>query len=166
MEIKIKTKHENVVIPEYATEGAAGFDFVADSFIQLYNKQTPISFDEKLKYSIQKGYLVLRPNERLLVGTGLFMEIPQGYELQIRDRSGLSLKKGIKVFNAPGTIDSDYRGEVGIILANLSDSLVKIQLGERIAQGIIAKVEKAIFTNNTLSETKRADGGFGSTGII
>jgi dUTP pyrophosphatase len=165
MEIKVTKKHENVVLPEYATEGAAGFDLIADSFLQLYNIHIPISFDEKLKYSIQKGYLVLRPNERLLVGTGLFMQIPQGYELQIRDRSGLSLKKGLKVFNAPGTIDSDYRGEIGVILANLSDGLVKVQLGERIAQGIIAKYEKVNFELATLSNTERGDKGFGSTGV-
>ncbi len=165
MEIKVTKKHENVVLPEYATEGAAGFDLIADSFLQLYNKHLPISFDEKLKYSIQKGYLVLRPNERLLVGTGLFMQIPQGYELQIRDKSGLSLKKGLKVFNAPGTIDSDYRGEIGVILANLSDGLVKVQLGERIAQGVISKVEQIKFTlAEQLTETKRDSGGFGSTG--
>jgi dUTP pyrophosphatase len=101
----------------------------------------------------------------LLVGTGLFMQIPQGYELQIRDRSGLSLKKGLKVFNAPGTIDSDYRGEIGVILANLSDGLVKVQLGERIAQGVISKVEQIKFTlSEQLTETKRDSGGFGSTG--
>lgn len=165
MEINVVRKHENVKLPEFATEGAAGFDLVADSFLQLYSKQTPISFDEKLKYSIQKGYLVLRPFERVLVGTGLFMEIPKGYELQVRDRSGLSLKKGLKVFNSPGTIDSDYRGEIGVILANLSNGLIKVELGDRIAQGLIKKIEQPVFVfKSALSVTDRGAGGFGSTG--
>jgi len=107
----------------------------------------------------------LKPLERSIVGTGLFIELPVGYEAQVRPRSGLAAKKGITVLNAPGTIDADYRGEIGVILANLSNEDFTVENGERIAQLVIAKHERAEWELvETLSETSRGEGGFGSTG--
>lgn len=109
--------------------------------------------------------VVLKPMERTIVKTGLFIELPIGYEAQVRPRSGLAIKKGISVLNSPGTIDADYRGEIGIILINLSNEDFTIENGERIAQMIIAKHERAEWQEvETLSETSRGAGGFGSTG--
>ena len=109
--------------------------------------------------------IILKPLQRVLVKTGLFIELPEGYEAQIRPRSGLALKYGITVLNAPGTIDADYRGEIGVILINLSDNEYVIKNGERIAQMIICKHETAQWEEVTiLSETERGSGGFGSTG--
>lgn len=109
---------------------------------------------------------VLKPMERSIVGTGLFIEMPIGYEAQVRPRSGLAAKMGITVLNAPGTIDADYRGEIGVILVNLSNEEFTIHNGERIAQLVISKHERAEWINSQeLSETKRGEGGFGSTGM-
>ena len=131
-------------LPEYKTAFSAGMDLQA-------NNETPI---------------LLKPFQRILVGTGLFIELPQGYEAQIRPRSGLALKHGITVLNSPGTIDADYRGEIGVILINLSDQDFVIEQGDRICQMIIAKYEKADFSNvELLSQTARGEGGFGHTGI-
>ncbi|MXV37140.1 dUTP diphosphatase [Flavobacteriaceae bacterium Ap0902] len=142
MKIKIINKSEHP-LPEYKTMGAAGMDLVA-------NNAEPI---------------ILKPLERALVPTGLFMEIPLGYEAQVRPRSGLALKKGITCLNAPGTIDSDYRGEVGVILANVSNEPFTINKGERIAQLVIAKHETVSWiVVDTLEESDRGTGGFGSTG--
>jgi dUTP pyrophosphatase len=110
--------------------------------------------------------VVLKPMERALIKTGLFLEIPAGYECQVRPRSGLALKKGITVLNAPGTIDADYRGEVGVILINLSNESFTIENGERIAQLVFARFEQADFeVVDELTETDRGAGGFGSTGV-
>ena len=104
--------------------------------------------------------------ERVLVKTGLFIALPQGYEAQVRPRSGLAFKKGVTVLNAPGTIDADYRGEIGVILVNLSKEDFVIEHGDRIAQMVIAKYERATWnTVSSLSETERGSGGFGSTGV-
>ena len=104
--------------------------------------------------------------QRTIVKTGLFIELPVGYEAQVRPRSGLAAKSGITVLNAPGTIDADYRGEIGVILVNLSDSIFTIQHGDRIAQLVIAKHERAHWSSaEFLSETERGSGGFGSTGV-
>lgn len=131
-------------LPKYETEASAGMDLRA-------NLTEPIT---------------LKPLERVLVKTGLFMELPIGYEAQVRPRSGLALKKGITVLNSPGTIDADYRGEIGVILINLSSEDFVIENGERIAQLVIAKYEQAEFIEvNQLSETARGAGGFGSTGV-
>lgn len=109
---------------------------------------------------------VLKPLERSIVGTGLFIELPIGYEAQVRPRSGLAAKKGITVLNAPGTIDADYRGEIGVILVNLSNEDFTIQNGERIAQLVIAKHDRAEWSVvEELSDTERGEGGFGSTGV-
>lgn len=131
-------------LPKYETIASAGMD---------------------IRASISEP-IVLKPLERTLVKTGLFIELPLGYEAQVRPRSGLALKKGISVLNSPGTVDADYRGEIGVILINLSNEDFVIENGERIAQMVIAKHEQAEFIEvNELSETTRGAGGFGSTGV-
>ncbi len=143
MQVKIinQSKH---ALPAYETSSSAGLDVRA-------NLTEPIE---------------LKPLERALVKTGLFMEIPAGFECQVRPRSGLAFKNGITVLNSPGTIDADYRGEVGVILINLSNDTFVIEDGERIAQLVFAKVEQAEWkVANELSETERGAGGFGSTGV-
>lgn len=143
MNIKIinKSQHD---LPHYETIASAGMDLRA-------NIQEPIN---------------LQPLERALVKTGLFIELPIGYEAQVRPRSGLAFKKGITVLNSPGTVDADYRGEIGVILVNLSNEPFVVENGERIAQLIIAKHERAEWQEvQELSETSRGEGGFGSTGV-
>tara|TARA_R110002072_G_scaffold172042_4_gene325866 strand:+ start:23787 stop:24221 length:435 start_codon:yes stop_codon:yes gene_type:complete len=143
MKVKIinQSKHD---LPSYETIASAGLDVRAN-----------------IGESIE-----LKPLARTLVKTGLFMEIPMGFECQVRPRSGLALKKGISVLNSPGTIDADYRGEVGVILINLSDETFVIENGERIAQLVFAKVEQAEWEQaEILTETDRGAGGFGSTGV-
>ena len=109
--------------------------------------------------------VTLHPLERKLIPTGLFLEIPHGYEVQVRPRSGLAYKNGVTVLNAPGTIDADYRGEVGVLLVNLSNESFTIASGDRIAQLVVAKVEQIEWKpTDQLSETERGEGGFGSTG--
>jgi dUTP pyrophosphatase len=143
MNIKIINKSEHA-LPHYETNASAGMD---------------------LRASIQEP-VVLRPMERTIIKTGLFMELPIGFEAQVRPRSGLAAKKGITVLNAPGTIDADYRGEVGVILINLSNEDFTIENGERIAQMVIAKHERATWEQvEELSSTVRGEGGFGSTGV-
>lgn len=142
MQIKIVNKSNNP-LPHYATEHSAGMDLRA--FVS-----EPI---------------ILKPLERRLIPTGLFIEIPEGYEAQIRPRSGLALKSGITCLNTPGTIDADYRGEIGVILINLSNQDFVINNGERICQMVINKYEKARLVEvEELSETLRGEGGFGHTG--
>ncbi|CAL2102256.1 Deoxyuridine 5'-triphosphate nucleotidohydrolase [Tenacibaculum sp. 190130A14a] len=136
-----KSKHQ---IPAYETEGSAGMDLRAN-------------IDEAI---------VLKPLERAIVKTGLFIALPVGYEAQVRPRSGLAAKKGITVLNAPGTVDADYRGEIGVILVNLSNEDFTINDGERIAQLVIAKHERVLWQEvQVLDETERGAGGFGSTGV-
>ncbi len=143
MEIKIINKSGHA-LPHYETLASAGMDLRA-------NLEAPI---------------VLKPLGRAIVPTGIFMELPVGYEAQVRPRSGLAAKKGVTVLNAPGTIDADYRGEVGVILVNLSNEDFIVENGERVAQMVIAKHERAEwFEVETLSETDRGAGGFGSTGV-
>ena len=142
MKIKIinKSSHD---LPHYETIASAGMDLRAN-----------LSEDR-----------VLKPLERSIVGTGLFIELPVGIEAQVRPRSGLAAKNGITVLNAPGTIDADYRGEIGVILVNLSNEDFTIENGERIAQLVIAKHERAEWLEvDELTETSRGAGGFGSTG--
>ena len=143
MQIKIinKSTHE---LPNYETLASAGMD---------------------LRANITES-ITLNPLERTIVKTGLFIELPIGYEAQVRPRSGLAAKKGITVLNSPGTVDADYRGEIGVILVNLSNEPFVIENGERIAQLVIAKHERAEWQEVTeLSETSRGEGGFGSTGL-
>ncbi|HAT64716.1 MAG TPA: dUTP diphosphatase [Flavobacteriaceae bacterium] len=143
MVIKIINKSSHPM-PHYENEASAGMDLRA-------NNEDPI---------------LLKPLERTIVKTGLFIELPIGFEAQVRPRSGLAAKKGITVLNAPGTIDADYRGEIGVILVNLSNEDFTIENGERIAQLIVAKHERAQWEETIeLSETTRGEGGFGSTGV-
>jgi len=142
MNIKIINK-SNHDLPHYETIASAGMD---------------------LRANLSESR-ILKPLERSIVGTGLFIELPIGFEAQVRPRSGLAAKKGITVLNAPGTVDADYRGEIGVILVNLSNEDFTIENGERIAQLVIAKHERAEWIEvEELSETSRGDGGFGSTG--
>lgn len=144
MKIQIinKSKH---VLPQYATALSAGMDLRA-------NIDTPI---------------LLKPMQRKLVPTGLYIALPEGFEAQIRPRSGLALKKGITLLNTPGTIDADYRGEIGVIVVNLSEEDFIIEDGERIAQMVIVRYEKAEWEEvEVLGETERGDGGFGHTGTL
>ncbi|MCB9202405.1 MAG: dUTP diphosphatase [Flavobacteriales bacterium] len=142
MNINIINKSNNP-LPKYQTEGSAGMDLMAN-------------VEETIK---------LKPMERKVISTGLFMELPLGYEAQIRPRSGLAIKKGITCLNTPGTIDADYRGEIGVILINLSSEVFEIKNGDRIAQMVIAKHEVAhLHEVELLSDTERGAGGMGSTG--
>lgn len=142
MNVKIVNRSGNS-LPEYSTPLSAGMDLRAN-------------LDEAV---------VLKPLERRLIPTGLFMEIPAGFEAQIRPRSGLALKKGISIVNTPGTIDADYRGEIGIILINLSKEDFTVNHGERICQMVINRVEMIAWREvDTLENTERGDGGFGHTG--
>ncbi|MCL1676524.1 dUTP diphosphatase [Elizabethkingia meningoseptica] len=143
MKIKVinKSRHE---LPKYQTEQSAGMDLYA-------NIESPVT---------------LQSLERKIIPTGLFIELPAGYEAQVRPRSGLAIKNGITCLNSPGTIDADYRGEVGVILANLSKDEFTINDGDRIAQLVIARHETAEWiTVETLEESERGAGGFGSSGV-
>tara|TARA_Y100000590_G_scaffold349329_1_gene400828 strand:- start:294 stop:797 length:504 start_codon:yes stop_codon:yes gene_type:complete len=166
MIITIKKVINNADIPRYATEGSAGFDLKAMRVIALYSGTKKIDLAEKMNKTISEGKITLRPNERALFGTGLSFEIPEGFQMEIRDKSGISLKKGLKVFNAPGTIDSDYRGEVGVILYNSTPYLATVNLGEYIAQGVITPYFKVDFVEAVQTTvTERGSGGYGSTGL-
>jgi len=131
----------------------------------LPNYETIASAGMDLRANIDEP-VVLAPLGRALVKTGLFIELPIGYEAQVRPRSGLAFKKGITVLNSPGTVDADYRGEIGVILVNLSNEPFTVENGERIAQLVIAKHERAEWLEvEVLTETSRGEGGFGSTGV-
>ena len=143
MTIKVINKSQHP-LPDYETLASAGMDLRA-------NLSEPV---------------VLNPLERAIIKTGLFIALPEGYEAQVRPRSGLAAKKGVTVLNSPGTVDADYRGEIGVILVNLSNEPFVVENGERIAQLIIAKHERAVWAKvEKLDETSRGEGGFGSTGI-
>ena len=142
MKVKIINKSNNPT-PNYETSFSAGMDLRA--YLEV-----PIT---------------LNPGERKLIKTGLYIELPEGYEAQVRPRSGLALKKGISVLNSPGTIDADYRGDIGVILINHSDKEFIVKSGDRIAQLVISKFEKVDWeTSNEINSTSRGDSGFGSTG--
>jgi len=143
MNIKIINKSTHL-LPEYETIASAGMDLRANL----------------------AAAVTLKPLERTIIKTGLFIELPIGIEAQVRPRSGLAAKKGITVLNAPGTVDADYRGEIGVILVNLSNEDFTIENGERVAQLVIAKHERAAWQQvEVLGETERGAGGFGSTGV-
>lgn len=143
IEIKVINKGHQP-LPEYATEQSAGMDLRA-------NLEAPVE---------------LHPLQRRLIPTGLYIALPQGYEAQVRPRSGLALKRGITVLNSPGTIDADYRGEVGVVLVNLSDETFIVNDGERIAQMVIARCEQAVLKSvEVLDATERGEGGYGHTGV-
>lgn len=142
MKIKVINRSVNE-LPAYETIHAAGLDVRANITESIF----------------------LKPLERAMIPTGLFVEIPVGYEIQVRPRSGLAAKNGITVLNTPGTIDPDYRGEIKVILVNLSNDVFEIKPSERVAQLVVAKFERAEWEQaDTLSETERGEGGFGSTG--
>lgn len=146
MKVRIKRlpAARDLPLPSPASPGSSGFD---------------------LRAAIEDE-VVIRPGERLLVPTGLVLEIPRGWEGQVRPRSGLALRHGIGILNAPGTVDSDYRGEVGVILANLGEAPFSLKRGDRIAQLVIARVEAVEWDEaDSLEETGRGAGGFGSTGL-
>lgn len=141
--VNIINKSQNP-LPSYATAGSSGMDIRANIERQV----------------------ILQPLERFITPTGLFIELPEGYEAQIRPRSGMALKQGITCLNSPGTVDSDYRGELKVILINLSNEMQVINNGDRIAQMVIAKTEKAeLFLVQQLNDTERGVGGFGHTGV-
>lgn len=142
MKVRIVNKSD-FQSPFYATELSAGMDLYADL-------ESPV---------------VLRPLERAMIPTGIYIELPRGYEAQIRPRSGLAAKKGVTVLNAPGTVDADYRGEIKVILVNLSSEDFVVERGERVAQMVVAKYEKVEWEEvSELSDSERGAGGFGSTG--
>ena len=137
---------------------------VNHSRFSLPEYQTPLSAGMDLRANIKES-ISLEPLQRALVPTGLYVELPAGYEMQIRPRSGLAAKQGITVLNAPGTIDADYRGEIKVILVNLSPETVIINDGERVAQAVVARCEQVEWESvDELSSTERGEGGFGSTG--
>jgi len=141
VKINVELVDERAFIPQYKTEGSAGFDFYAIEDVSIF------------------------PEETVLIRTGLKMAIPEGYEIQIRPRSGMSLKTKLRIANSPGTIDSDFRGEIQIIVENTGDELMHIEEGDRIAQGVLNKVPQAVFIEvDKLDYTERGEGGFGSTG--
>lgn len=143
MHVKVinKSKHE---LPSYQSDAAAGMD---------------------LRANIEEE-VTLGPLQRALIPTGLFIELPQGYEAQIRPRSGLAFKHGLTVLNSPGTVDADYRGEVKVLLVNLSNETFVVKDGERVAQMVVAKHEQVVWeSSEALSETMRGAGGYGSTGV-
>lgn len=143
LKIKFINKSDNP-LPEYATSGSSGMDIRASLSENIF----------------------LEPLERKLIPTGLYAEIPEGYEIQIRPRSGLAFKQGITCLNTPGTIDSDYRGEIKVLLINLSQDKQSISNGDRIAQMVVARVEKAaLIQSDEIDETERGAGGFGHTGV-
>ena len=141
MKVKVINKSKNP-LPHYATEGSAGMDIYAD-----LNKP-----------------LTVRPGKTVLVPTGLYMEIPAGYEAQIRPRSGLAYKHGLTIPNSPGTIDSDYRGEIHAVLYNSGDEVIEVRQGDRIAQMVVVPYMSESTLVDVLDDTERGDGGFGSTG--
>lgn len=142
MKVKI-VNHSKHPLPEYKTKASAGMDIRANL----------------------KEVVTLKPLERKLIPTGLFIELPEGYEAQIRPRSGLALNEGLGLLNSPGTLDADYRGELGVIVVNLSNAVITIEDGERICQMIINRVEQAEWIEvDELSDTERGKGGFGHTG--
>ena len=141
LKIKIKKIKENAIVPKYAHHGDAGVD--------LYSTED----------------YIIKPGERVLVSTGIAIAIPKGHEAQVRPKSGLALKHGISIVNTPGTVDCEYRGEIGVIAINLGNEDFKIEKGNKIAQMVFNKIEKADFEEvKELDDTTRGDGGFGSTG--
>jgi dUTP pyrophosphatase len=145
IDVKIKklAGFEDFKLPEYATPGACAVDLFA---------------------ATEEGFLIIRPGDRALISTGISIALPEGYEAQIRPRSGLAKNKGLSIVNSPGTIDSDYRGPVGVILINHGEDRIIISRGERIAQMVVAPVTRANWIESELCETERGAGGFGSTG--
>jgi len=158
LQINCVLKDEEVILPKYETEGAVGLDIRAYS----YSEPSNLKVTKNIPF---KGY-TLKAHQRVLVKTGLFLEIPEGYEAQVRARSGLALKSGITVLNGIGTIDNDFRGEIGVILINTSDKDFVIKPADRIGQLVFNEIKRVKFNVvDKLSETERGQGGYNSTGV-
>jgi dUTP pyrophosphatase len=157
MKIEVKILHSEAKLPTQMTDGASGFDLHA-CLSEWHDEE----YDERLK----PFTLRIQPGHHLLIKTGIAIEIPTGFEGQVRPRSGLALRHGVTVLNAPGTIDSDYRGEIGVLLINHGDEPFSVCHGDRIAQLVIAPVARfELAISRELSDTERGQGGFGSTGV-
>lgn len=168
MAIELKL-NEGIELPTYGSDGASGFDVTVDNIKKAYKGNVEVVGDklEKMKEGfIERGFIKMRPFERILFGTGITpSNIPEKIELQARDRSGVALKRGLLVANSPGTIDNDYRGEIGVIIINATPFLNEVERGERLAQIVPAKVEKQpLVAALDVTTTDRGEAGFGSTG--
>jgi dUTP pyrophosphatase len=162
-QIKFIRESSDIEIPSYATKDSSGMD------IRAYLPYDKSYMGEGFRvYASQKGdnynYIELHAGGRILIPSGIKVEVPKGYEIQVRPRSGLALKHGIGLLNSPGTIDADYRGDVGVILVNHSNKSFHIENGDRIAQLVFAKVTQVSLVEEEISETERGEGGFGHTG--
>lgn len=166
--IKLKLE-KGIELPKYATEESAGLDIIANSIKKVYKGEKEVD-EHKLnkicKGFEKNGYIKLRPFERILFGTGITVaDMDKSLELQVRSRSGITLKRGLFVANQPGTIDADYRGEIGVIIYNSNPYLIKVEYKERIAQLVPKRIERPrIEEVEIIKESKRSSGGFGSTG--
>jgi dUTP pyrophosphatase len=168
--VKVSKVSQDVLGPIYATQGSSGADLHAYIPKQKSDLSDKLALENISEVSLEDadsmfGIITIYPGERKLIKTGLKLEIAEGFEIQIRSRSGLALKNGISVLNSPGTIDSDYRGEIGVILINHGDKPFVVQNGDRIAQAVLVKVERAVFEEDLISQSERGEGGFGHTGI-
>lgn len=164
-ELKYETLNDRVPKPEFATEGAAAFDLTAQTPIAFYKGSDLIDKPGLLKHSLERNYLNLRNFERVIIGTGIKVEIPKGFHLQIVSRSGMTAKQGLIILNSPGIIDSDYRGEIKLIVYNTTPFLNKIVLGSRVAQAILMPNPQInLVAGEVLNNTERGEGGLGSTG--
>lgn len=162
LNVIFEKEHESIEIPKYATEGSSGMDIRAylpkDKEYYLFGAVKYIKDDGEIEIHIH-------PGGRALIPSGIKVDIPKGFEIQVRPRSGIALKHGITISNAPGTIDWDYRGDIGVILQNSSNQIFKVSNGDRIAQLVVAPVTILNVIEGTISETERGQSGFGSTGI-
>jgi dUTP pyrophosphatase len=172
MSIIIERINKNAVLPRYQRDGDAGMDFVANNFKQEYYVDYYLDpeTDTHIKYEVSENIdedideYILKPSSRVLIGTGLKMQMPKNYELQIRPRSGLALSDGITVINSPGTIDSNYRGEIGVILINHGGVPVSIKKGDRVAQGVFSQFIEVNPIEGAINDSNRGSNGFGSSG--
>lgn len=167
IDVKVFNESKNE-LPKYESLSAAGLDVRAD-FSRATKTADFKIYGNGVFYFKTEPYLILGPGSRVLIPTGLYVAIPEGYEIQVRPRSGWALKKGITILNTPGTIDADYRGEIGVILLNAGDAPVMINDGDRIGQLVLNKVEtinwKSVDSTGALGDTERGDGGFGHGGV-
>lgn len=160
--IQFKKFHKDIQLPAYATVGSAGFDLVVDNFKTYYNTGGSDYFSPSANVVAELDRIIMYPNSRLLVGCGFAIALPDGYQMEIRSRSGNALHKGLVVANSPGTLDVDYRGEVGVILHNISPNAITVLKGEKVAQGVITEFDVAVFQEvDELTETVRGSGAYG-----
>lgn len=164
MKVKIKRLSDTLTGPPlYATAGSSGVDLSIDTFRKVHTSTGKTN--EVVELTPETKSILLLPHSRVLVGCGFAIELPEGYELQIRSRSGNALNKGLIVLNSPGTVDADYRGEIGAIICNTSNYAVNLEVGDKIAQAVLAKTEKIEWEKaEELSTTDRGEGGYGHTG--